>query len=316
MANAARIPMITTTISSSISVKPRDFTALPSGRERAPIRKTPNRRPYCGPCTPFLQEACLPLRVDPILSSTDSYDEWHAQNRNALHLAFYKSPANRPLRLRNLENKLIVHLEHHLGGEVRLLDRGVNADHRDLDEIRRRSLQRRVGRCPFAEGTDTEVAVAQLRNIAPPAEERLDEPLVTRLFDGAIQPGANPGKAFEIVLDECLRFGERDAELSGERECALPINRREIDRLGARTHVAGHGGLTNPQHHGGGLAMDVAATLKCRYKGRVIGKMRQQAELDLRVIGGEQQVARRRDERAPNLATATRADGDVLQVRV
>ena len=139
---------------------------------------------------------------------------------------------------------------------------------------------------------------------------------MTRLFDGAIQPSANPGKPFEIVLDECLRLGERDAELSGERQCALPVNRREIDRLGAGAHVAGHGSLSNPKNHGGGLTMDVAATLKCRHKCRVIGKMRQQTELDLRVIGGEQQVAWRRDERASNLATATRADGDVLQVRV
>src|SRR2546425_1331689 len=37
MAIAARIPMITTTMSNSISVKPRrDVTCLPSGRQRAP----------------------------------------------------------------------------------------------------------------------------------------------------------------------------------------------------------------------------------------------------------------------------------------
>src|SRR5882672_11672274 len=146
MANAARIPMITTTISSSINVKPRAFTASPSGRERASTRKAPNRRPYCGHRPPFLQEACLTLRVDPILSSADSYDERHAQIGHPLHLAFYKGSGIRPFLLRGLKHQLVMHLEEHRGPQICLLQGCVDANHRDLDEVGRRTLEWRVGR--------------------------------------------------------------------------------------------------------------------------------------------------------------------------
>src|SRR3982750_283530 len=118
MAIEARIPMITTTIKSSISVKPRAFTALPSGREKASIQKTRNRRPYCGPCRQFLQESCLTLRVDPILSGTDTYNKRHPQAGYPLHLAFYKGFRSRLFRFRNLEHQLVVHLQQHLGSQL------------------------------------------------------------------------------------------------------------------------------------------------------------------------------------------------------
>ena len=46
------------------------------------------------------------------------------------------------------------------------------------------------------------------------------------------------------------------------------------------------------------------------------GQVREHAQLDLRVVGGDQHVARRGDERAPDLAAELGADRDVLQVRV
>src|SRR6266567_5326080 len=168
IANAARIPMITTTISSSISVKPRAFTALPSGRERASTRKAPNRRPYCGQRPPFLQEACLALRVDPILSSAYSYDERHPQIRYSLHLAFYKGRGIRPLTLRGLKHQLVMHLQEHAGAQLRLLERRVDPDHRDFDEVSRRSLQGGIRCGTLAKGADTEVAVPELGDVAAP----------------------------------------------------------------------------------------------------------------------------------------------------
>ena len=44
--------------------------------------------------------------------------------------------------------------------------------------------------------------------------------------------------------------------------------------------------------------------------------MRHDAQLDLRVIRGHQQVARRRDERLADAPALRPADGDVLQVGV
>src|SRR5712691_9311017 len=91
MAIAAKSPMITTTMSSSINVKPRrDITCVPSGREGAPSGFITTRCPRIVPRRPFLQEPCLSLGIDPIHSNADSYDEWHPQVGGALHMAFYQ----------------------------------------------------------------------------------------------------------------------------------------------------------------------------------------------------------------------------------
>ena len=49
---------------------------------------------------------------------------------------------------------------------------------------------------------------------------------------------------------------------------------------------------------------------------RVATEMREQAQLDLRVVGGEQLRARCGDECSANLAAKLGADGNVLQIRI
>src|SRR6266566_3830810 len=52
------------------------------------------------------------------------------------------------------------------------------------------------------------------------------------------------------MLNECLRFGERDAELSRQRQRPLSVNRREIDGLRTRAHLTRHVGFGNTEDHG------------------------------------------------------------------
>ena len=47
-----------------------------------------------------------------------------------------------------------------------------------------------------------------------------------------------------------------------------------------------------------------------------LGQVREHAQLDLRVVGRDQHVARRGHERAPDLAPELGADRNVLQVRI
>src|SRR5438046_9510730 len=110
IAIAARIPMITTTINSSISVKPRrPVTCSPSGRQRAPNPRTHARGPgatYSGHRTTILQEPCLTLCIDPIASHTDNYDERHEQIRGPLHMAFTQTCVAALLYFRLLDTDL------------------------------------------------------------------------------------------------------------------------------------------------------------------------------------------------------------------
>src|SRR5207248_210242 len=141
MAMAASNPMITTTMSSSISVKPRrDITCVPSGREGAPSGFTTTRCPRIVPRRLFLQEPCLSLGIDPIDSSADSYDQWHPQISGALHMAFYQLSGDPRLLGGHLKYKLIMHLQDHARRETAFSEGRRDAYHGDLDQIRRRSL--------------------------------------------------------------------------------------------------------------------------------------------------------------------------------
>ena len=62
--------------------------------------------------------------------------------------------------------------------------------------------------------------------------------------------------------------------------------------------------------------MDVLPEGEGLAHGRIAGKMRQQAQLDLRIVRIDEHAARRGDERAAHLAAHLRAHGDILQVRL
>src|SRR6266550_1704924 len=298
LANAARIPRITTTMSSSISVKPpRDRNGLPpwarkgAGWRRHDTHRNPTPKYWAPP--PILQEPCLSLGIDPIASNTDTYDQGNAQYGGRLHMAFYQA-AREPL----------------------LGEGPVDADHGDLDEIGGGALEWRVGRRALSEGADVEVAIAQLGNVAAAAEDGLDVAVLPGGGDSAIEPGADAREPGEVRADELLRFLLGDAELAGEGERPLTVDRAEIDRLGARAHLGRDLVLRHAEDDRRGLAMDVAPLLERLHERRVPREGGEQAQLDLRVVGRQQDRAGRRHERAADGLAARGPHGDVLEVRV
>jgi hypothetical protein len=62
--------------------------------------------------------------------------------------------------------------------------------------------------------------------------------------------------------------------------------------------------------------VNVLVVLVGAHQQRIAAEVRQQAQLDLRVIGGEQLRAGRGDEGGANLAAQLGADGNVLQIRI
>src|SRR3989441_7538129 len=95
-----------------------------------------------------------------------------------------------------------MHLQDHAGPEPLLLQGAGNADHRDLDQVRSRTLERGVGGGPLAKRTNVVVAVLELRYVAPPSEQCLDIPPLARLGHRAIEPGPDPGEAGEVRSEE------------------------------------------------------------------------------------------------------------------
>ena len=72
----------------------------------------------------------------------------------------------------------------------------------------------------------------------------------------------------------------------------------------------------NPEDLRGGQGVNVVAAAVCFDQQRIAGEVREQAEFDLRIIGGEQDVAGLGDEGGANVAPEFGANGNVLQIRI
>src|SRR5262245_9120094 len=108
----------------------------------------------------------------------------------------------------------------------------------------------------------------------------------------------------------------RNPQLSRERVRALAVDRREVDRLGSPTHLARDVTDVDAENDRGGLAVDVATRLERGDECRIAGKVRQQAKLDLRIVGDEELPSRLGHESAADVATEFAAYRNVLEVRV
>ena len=124
----------------------------------------------------------------------------------------------------------------HLQDQPRLQTLGAQAirdvDHRQLDDVGSRTLDRHVQRHALAEGTHVEVAAFQLRKIAAPSVERADVAVRFCLLHNALHIVAYAVVFFEIGLHVFLRFVWADVDILCKREGGNAVNDAEIDRLG------------------------------------------------------------------------------------
>ena len=114
----------------------------------------------------------------------------------------------------------------------------------------------------------------------------------------------------------CLRLLARDLEVLGEAERRDPVDDPEVDHLRDRALRRGQLGRLDAEHLGRGRRVDVLAALERLAQLRLAGDVREDPQLDLRVVGREQLVPRLGDERGADLAAELGADRDRLQVRV
>src|SRR5689334_16417897 len=122
-------------------------------------------------------------------------------------------------------------------------------------------------------------------------------------------------KALEIPLDEFLGFGVCDLELAGEGVRPLAVNRCEIDRLRPGTHLLRHLLERDIEDEGRCLPVNVAAGTEGLNERGIIREMRQQAQLDLRVVGGNERPPAAGDEASPDVPSQLSANRDVLKIR-
>ncbi|CRI63432.1 hypothetical protein THIOKS11320081 [Thiocapsa sp. KS1] len=252
----------------------------------------------------------------PVLSRPDIDEERHRQLRSGFHRRA-NAPAGRLDRIGcNLEHQLVVYLHDHPNRRSLGLDPMVRRDHGALDDVGGRALHGRVDGGPLGGGAATLVAVPDLGQIKPPAEQGLDIAVLARLGAGALHEVFDPRIALEITIHVFLCRTPLDAELLGEPEGGHAVDKTEVDRLGRAALLPGDRLGCKAEDLGGGRAMDIEPAREGREQTLVAREMRHDPQLDLRVVGGEQEVSRLGDEGAADPATLVGADRDVLQIRV
>ena len=210
-----------------------------------------------------------------------------------------------------------MHLQHKFRLKAVSDQAALNLVHGELDDIGRTALHGMVHRRALAEAALHFVARLQLGNMALAAEHRGREPTFLRLFNRLVEVGAHARIGLEITVNHILSLFETDSQALGQAERLLAIDDTEVHGLRATAQLRGDLFHGNAEHACGGVGMEVGARAERIYQVLVTRQMREQAKLDLRVVGRNEHIAlAQRHEASTHTAAEIGAHGNVLQVRV
>src|SRR5262249_32716284 len=142
--------------------------------------------------------------------------------------------------LRHFEDKLVVHLQQHLGAQLLCRQRIIHADHGAADDVGSAALQPGIDRGALVEGADRRVGSADIGGMAFAAEQWAHIALLLRDRLGLLYVIADAGEALKIFADIGTGLLTADAELVRETEGGNAVDDAEIDRLGAAADLAWH----------------------------------------------------------------------------
>src|SRR5215210_5487860 len=256
------------------------------------------------------------LRVQPVRADARVHGERRVDVRRAHHLRAHD--LRRALRLlgRPLEEQLVVDLEDAARLQPGAAQRVVGAHHRHLDDVGRGALDDRVDREALAQLARLPVAGADLGDLPAAAEQRRDVAVLLGLGDRVGHEPRDRGEALEVAVDELLGLLLLDLQAVGQAVRREAVDDAVVDHLRLRAHADRELVRRRVEHRGGGLGVHVLAALEDVLEDLLAGDVGEHAQLDLRVVDGDQDVVRLRDEARADLAPRLRADGDVLEVRV
>ena len=126
------------------------------------------------------------------------------------------------------------------------------------------------------------------------AKQGLHALLAARLFQHAVNVAADAGIFFKVCVDKLFRLALLDAQLLRQPEGREPVDNAKVHRLGAAAVF----GVNQHGRHAKDLRsrerMNVIAAAESLRQQRVFREMRQQAQLDLRIVSGEQGTSQAR----------------------
>src|SRR4029450_10916854 len=127
----------------------------------------------------------------PVAAPPDVDRQRRVEFEGTAHLALDQLRGGIHLVRRALEEELVVNLQDEACLKIRIRECLLAADHRDLDDVRRGSLDRHVDREALALAADLGATGAELGNRTAPAEQRTDV---------AVRPG-ELDRLLDVALD-------------------------------------------------------------------------------------------------------------------
>ncbi len=210
-----------------------------------------------------------------------------------------------------------MNLQEHRGVHARVRKRPVHRDHRQLHEVGRAALQRRVGRFALRRGAHHVIGGRERGHVAPASEDRRDVAVGPSPFQRSLDIGADRREAREVRRRDLLGLRAVDFQTLRQTEVRHAVEQAEVYALGQAALVVVHRrSAGNGKDLAGGKVVNVLAFVKGAPHRLVSGKMRHNPQLDLAVIRGEQHVAVvLGHEGAANATSQLAAYRNVLQVR-
>ena len=183
-------------------------------------------------------------------------------------------------------------LQQHSRDQARLREPTVNAQHGDLDEVGSGTLYHRIDSDAFGFNHHLLASIVQTCIIADtfdPAtaiEQRADVALGAAGHDGFFDELTDAWEPGKVGLDKFRSFSLGDLKALRQTKRALPIDDSKVDGFGAAS--LSRGDLV--ERHGidfaGDLRVNVSIVEEGFTQGFIATEMREDAQFNLRIIGG------------------------------
>jgi hypothetical protein len=164
----------------------------------------------------------------------------------------------------------------------------------------------------LGEAAQVEVLAVNVGDGTHPPEERRNFHVTPRLIERAVSELSHPAVLFEVGSDELRRFFLVDADLLRMPERREPVHDAEIDGLGPAAVLGGDLFTRHAENLRRSERMNVFPGAVGLDQQLVFREVREQSQLDLRIVGFEQNVSRFGNERSANLAAQFGPNGNIL----
>ena len=198
---------------------------------------------------------------------------------------------------RDVEIELIVDLHRHLRFEAFRFEATMDRDHRHLDDVRSRSLNRCINGIAFRERAHGSILGMDIRQVAFATEERLGVTALPRQLFLGLYITDHARESSEVIVDELFGFRAGAVELLRQAKGRNTVYNTEIGRFGFTPLIFGDliQGLSVYTRSRSG--MDILSGTESGKHMFVLREMRHETQFDLAIIGAEEQTSLVRDDR-------------------